>query len=247
MITRAPKGKLIRTDDLCRLNPFDRPVIETAMMLKESYGGIVTVVSMGPASAKPALYEAMTMGADRAVLACDPAFAGADTLATSRVLAAVISKLAPFDLVLFGIRTADSDTGHVGPQTSVLLDIPLVTQVKTLACANSGIRVERTIDGFRETYKVQLPAALTIHPDCAKPRDVSLSGITKAFEEKQIETLNIKGLGLSGKDTGDAGSPTKVLSMHAVKKDKTCSFIEGEPAEQADILVKKLTDSGLVG
>ena len=115
VVTRAPKGKTVRSAHHCTLNPFDRPAIETALRLKEAHGGTITAVSMGPASAKAALSEAMAMGVDRAVLACDPAFAGGDTLATATTLAAVVTYISPFDLLLFGTRTADSDTGQVGP------------------------------------------------------------------------------------------------------------------------------------
>ena len=66
------------------LNPFDRPAIEIALRLRENMGGKITAISMGPESSTFALYEALSMGVDRAVLISDPALAGSDTLATSR-------------------------------------------------------------------------------------------------------------------------------------------------------------------
>ena len=127
VVIDAPRGKTVRTADTCALNPFDRPALEVALQLKEKHGGSVTVMSMGPPTAETALREALAAGADRAVLLCDPAMAGSDTLATSTALCAGVSGLAPFDLLLFGTRTSDSDTGQVGPQTAVLLDLPMVT------------------------------------------------------------------------------------------------------------------------
>ena len=111
VIVEAPKGKIVRTPDKCAFNPFDRPALEAALQLKADHGGTVSVLSMGPPSAETSLREAMAAGADRAVLLCDPALAGADTLATATTLCAGINHLAPFDLLLFGSRTADSDTG----------------------------------------------------------------------------------------------------------------------------------------
>ncbi len=64
------------------LNPFDRPAIEMALSLIKNHQGTLTVLSMGPESANYALYQAMSMGADRAVLICDPALKESDTYIT---------------------------------------------------------------------------------------------------------------------------------------------------------------------
>ena len=126
VLVHAPVGQAVRTSDFCELNPFDRPALEAALRMKNEQGGSVTVISMGPDSVMFTIQEAIAMGADQGILLSDPALADSDTLATSTALAAAIKKLAPFDLVFFGSRTADSDTGHVGPQTAVLLDMPFL-------------------------------------------------------------------------------------------------------------------------
>ena len=60
------KNTLIRTVVPSILNPFDRNAVETALQLKDTYGGEVTVLSMGPPQAKAVLTEALSMVADRA-------------------------------------------------------------------------------------------------------------------------------------------------------------------------------------
>lgn len=247
VIMQAPDKRMVRSTESCVLNPFDRPALETALRMREGHGGTVTAVSMGPESCAFALYEAMAMGVDRSVLICDAAFAGSDTLATSTVLGAAIKKLAPFDLVLFGTRTADSDTGQVGPQTAVLLDLPLVTWVHSVIQENGGVRVERRADAFREQFEVSFPAVLTIHPGSVLPRDVGLAGIEGAFEAQQVENWCLFDLGLSPDQVGEAGSPTRVLSLARVQKDRTCEFLEGAAEEQADELIRRLAEAGLIG
>ncbi len=247
VMTEAPRGKMIRTADTCEFNPFDRPALEMAIQLKETFGGAVTVLSMGPPGAEAALREALAVGADRAALLCDPALAGSDTLATATALCAAAQHLAPFDLLLFGARTSDSDTGQVGPQTAVLLDLPMVTGAVRIDGTRDCLTVERRVDGFQETYEVTLPAALTIHPMAAVQRDPSLGGLADAFDEMSVETITIGQLGLDPDQVGDAGSPTRVLSMKPVKKDRICQWIEGTPAAQADALVRRLADAGLIG
>ena len=247
VVTDAPRGKIVRRADKCALNPFDRPALEVALQLKEKHGGSVTVLTMGPPSANATLREALAIGAHRAVLLCDPALAGSDTLATSTALSAAVNYLAPFDLILFGSRTLDSDTGQVGPQTAVRLDIPMVTGAVKIDGFPGHLAVERKVDGFLETYELDLPAGLTIHPASAALRDPALGGIAAAFDEMPIETLSIRQVGLDPNQVGDAGSPTRVLSMKPVKKNRTCQWIEGTPATQADALVRQLVNAGLIG
>ena len=247
VVVDAPRGKIVRTADKCTLNPFDRPALEVALQLKETHGGSVTVLSMGPPTAEASLREALAAGADRAVLLCDPALAGSDTLATATALRTGIDYLAPFDLLLFGTRTSDSDTGQVGPQTAVLLDLPLITGTVKIDGTLDCLTVERKVDGFLEIYEVDLPAALTIHPTAAAPRDPALGSIGVAFDEMPVETITIKQLGIDPSLVGEAGSPTRVLSMKPVKKERACQWIEGAPAVQADALVRQLVDTGLIG
>ena len=247
VVVEAPKGKIVRTPDKCALNPFDRPALELAMQLKAARGGSVTVLSMGPPSAEANLREAMAAGAERAVLLCDPALAGSDTLATATALSAGIGSLAPFDLVLFGSRTSDSDTGQVGPQTAVLLDLPMLSGARQIEAEGNVLTVSRDMDGILETYLLDMPAALTVHPSAAQPRDPELGKIVEAFDEKIVESVSIRQLGLEPTQVGDAGSPTRVLSMNTVTRKRTCQWIEGAPDAQADALVKKLVEAGKIG
>ena len=247
VVVAAPKGKIVRTADTCALNPFDRPALEIAMQLKAAQGGSVTALSMGPPSAEACLREAMAAGADRAVLLCDPALAGSDTLATATALSAGVRHIAPFDLLLFGARTSDSDTGQVGPQTAVILNLPMVSGAVQIDTDADGLTVSRRLDGFLETYAMDLPAALTVHPAAAPPGDPALAMIAEAFDERTVETVGIDQLGLTPEQVGDLGSPTRVLSMQKSRKKRACQWIEGAPPEQADSLVRQSTDRGLVG
>jgi electron transfer flavoprotein beta subunit len=246
VVVKASGGRIIRTVDNVRLNPFDLPAIESALQLRAQCGGTVTVLTMGPPSSNIVMAEALAMGADRAVLVCDPSLSGADTLATSTTLAAAVKKLEPFDLVLFGARTSDSDTGQVGPQTAVELDIPLVTGVHRFERSGGGLRVERTMDHWVERFEVDFPAALTIRPEAVRPRDIALGGLAQAFDEREIELLTCADLGLAPERVGEAGSPTRVLSIKPIKHERRCRFIEGETVDIADQLMNHLIEKGLV-
>ena len=247
VVTSAPGGRVIRTAENCILNPFDRPSIEMALKLRETNGGTVTAITMGPETGSIALYEALAMGVDKGILVTDRAFAGSDTLATSKTLAAAIEKLKPFDLVIFGARSSDSDTGQVGPQTAVHLDLPVVTGVKDIECKESSVKIDRVLDAFEEEYEMVLPGAVTIDPKAVDVRDTALSMVEKAFNDDALEKLSLSDLELSVEGLGEKGSPTKLVSMSKIRKKHKCEFLEGSPEEQADELVKRIKAGGYIG
>ena len=62
--------------------------------------------------------KALALGVDEAILLSDRVFGGADTLATSNVLAEAIKRLSEEEevgLVICGKQTIDGDTAQVGP------------------------------------------------------------------------------------------------------------------------------------
>ncbi|MDA8141630.1 MAG: electron transfer flavoprotein subunit beta/FixA family protein [Desulfobacteraceae bacterium] len=246
VIRTAPDGVGRRSPDNSELNLFDRPALEAALQLKASQDASVTVLSMGPPVAVEALAEAQAMGADRAVLISDAALAGSDTLVTSRVLAAGIARLAPYDLIFFGTRSSDSDTGQVGPQTATLLDIPFVGGVKQIQAGPEGWEIQRLMDDWEEEWQVASPAAATIHARAFKPRPIALVGIALAHQRIDVQTWNLADLGLAAHQVGLTGSPTRVTNLQKVKRQRTCRMLEGEPQQQVAALVDYLTTKGVM-
>jgi electron transfer flavoprotein beta subunit len=244
VMVQAPVQSSNRSADSLAFNPFDWPALEMALRIKEDRGGTVTALSMGPECSAFVLHEARAMGVDRTVLLSDPALAGSDTLATSTALAGALTGLTPFDLVLFGARTSDSDTGQVGPQTAVQINLPLVTWVNKITWKEEGLLVERRADGFVEEFEVVPPAAFTVDPRAVEARDLDLAGIQRAFEQGHIERWSLADIGLSPKEVGLAGSPTVVISWKRAKRKRTCRFMAGTAEEQVETLLTELTASG---
>ncbi len=229
------------------LNLFDRPAIEMAMELTEKYDGTVTLVSMGPESACSALYEAMSMGPHKAVLACDLLFRESDTYATAKVLSAAIKKLSPFDLLLFGTRSSDSDTGHVGPQTAQMLSLPYISNVHGVVdLGMDNTTVERRADGFLEQFQLTGPAAMSVVHDGTEYGYTGLYEIENTFDSKSIKRLDHTDLGLEAHETGITGSPTKIVALNPHKPEKQCQFITGDMSQAAETLAQTLSQAGLV-
>ena len=242
----APKGVAKRKPDNSELNPFDRPAIEAALEIRDRQGGSVTVLTMGPAVSMEVLAEARAMGADRAILVSDRALAESDTLVTAKVLATAIKKIGAFDLLFFGTRTADSDTGQVGPQTAACLDIGFVSRVQSITARTAGWEVERTMDAWLERWQVASPAAATIDTSAFAPRPVGLVGIATIYEAQDIEQWSLADLGLTAEAVGLSGSPTRVAALEKIKRDRKCHMLEGEPHEQVATLMARLTREGAI-
>ena len=103
-------------------NPEDLNALETALQIKDEYGGTVTVIAMGLPAASEVLRDSLYRGADDAILVTDRRCAASDTLATSYILSRAVGKL-DYDIVLCGRQAIDGDTAQVGPQLAEKLGI----------------------------------------------------------------------------------------------------------------------------
>ncbi len=152
-------------------NPEDLNALEMALELKEQYSCTITVMTMGPPRAADILREALYLGADKTVLITDRKFAGADTLATSYVLALGIEKLKSVDLVLCGRQAIDGDTAQIGPQVAGKIGINQITYVDKIDdITNKTITVTRTLGRITETIATQLPLLITVPSSANRPR-----------------------------------------------------------------------------
>ena len=229
------------------INPMDVVALEAALELRGKKGGRVTVITMGPPQSEAALREALAVGADDAVLLTDPAFAGADTLATSHVLARAISKFDPFpDLVLCGMQTMDSDTGHVGPQISEELDIPQVWGVTEIHGERESLTVKRLSDGFLDTLSVSLPALLAVSKGLCPVRELDLGALESAFTEKDIVTWGMEDLGLKEEEVGLSGSATRVVKLLPPPFKRRGEIVSGSPRSQIEALIRKLENLSII-
>lgn len=247
VVKAAPKGVAKRTPENSELNPFDRPALEAALQTQENMDGTVTVLSMGPAVSAEALAEALAMGVDRAVLVSDRALTGSDTLVTSKVLAAAVNKIGAFDLLFFGSRTSDSDTGQVGPQAAALLDVPFVGGVKQINVEQGIWTLQRTMDTWEETWQVRPPAAATIEPRAFAPRPIGLVGISRVYDQPAVEQWTLSDLNLLEEEVGMTGSPTRVAALEKIKRNRRCTMLEGEPQAQMEALLERLANAGVLG
>lgn len=226
-------GTMIREGLDVVINPLDLHALELALCLKQTHQAQITVLSMGPVSTETMLRDTLALGADRAILLTDSAFAGSDTWATSYTLSEAVKRLnIEYDLVICGEKATDGETGQVGVEFAVLLNIPVITYVsKFLLMENGSIVVERTAENAYERWKVKLPALISVLRSVSEPRLPTLSGKKQALSKK-IEIYNAKDLGLKTDELGLSGSPTRVVKVYNTKLSRNCRFFMGKDLSQ---------------
>jgi len=240
---------LVRSGVQSIINPFDMYAIEEGVRLKEKFGGTVTVITMGPPQAEEALREAISLGADEAVLVSDRAFAGSDTWATSYTLSKTIQKVRIFDLVICGKQAIDGDTAQVGPGIAAFLDIPQITFVKKIeeivlkatgqspeSMETGYMRAERMTEEGYDIVESPLPCVITVVKEINEPRLPSLKGKMRA-KKIEIKKLEAKDLDADPDLLGLKGSPTKVVKIFTPPPRKGGQILEGEAKEVCEKLV----------
>src|SRR3954452_13306991 len=159
-------------------------------------GDDVTVLTLGDADAVEQLRNALAGGCTRAthILADAPAFGPADI---AREVAAVVrdheAAGRAHDLVLLGNDASDTGDFQVGIRLAYELGRPVVNGASTVTVEDSPegpvvVAVGEGPEG-QETYRVPLPAVVTIREGGVEPRYPSVPGRLKAkkiaIEERQ--------------------------------------------------------------
>ncbi|MHB8072394.1 electron transfer flavoprotein subunit beta/FixA family protein [Desulfosporosinus fructosivorans] len=222
------------------LNPFDANAVEAAIQLKEVHGGTVTALTMGTEQAKAVLKEAISVGADRAVLLDDPLFQDSDTFATSSILASAIKKLGNFDLIICGKQAIDSDSGQVGSQIAEHLGIAQITLVSKIEVKDKVIVVNRQHDDGHEVIQANLPVVCTVVNTINTPRYATvrskLAANKAAIEVLKAVDLPDLNLGMIGSE----GSPLKTIEIYAPPKKAPGVRIKEETAAESGVKLAKM-------
>lgn len=209
-------GSLIRAGVPSIMNPQDANALSAALKVKETCGGELTVITMGPPSAEAVLRECLAVGADHAVLITDRAFGSADTLATSYTIRAAAGTLGRFDMIFCGRESLDGATGQMGAQLAQRFDTALVSSTLLIRGVDeeAGTAVaDRLLESGVETLEVRLPALFTVEKANYPARIPNLKG-KLAAKKAAITVITSDDIpGLDKSRIGDPGSPTKVPRM----------------------------------
>jgi len=210
----------------CILNPYDEFAVEEALRIKEAHGGEVVAVCMGPEKAEDAVRKALAMGVDSAILVTDPALAGSDAQGTAYVLAEALKSF-EWDLVIFGVRSTDGETGTVPAAVAEMLGRPLLSTLAKVEVEGSTLKVHRETELGYVAYECPTPAVLSVIKGINEPRFPSMKGIMGA-KKKPVDVKDAGALALDAARIGQSGAKTRVLSGRSPEPRKAGVKIEDD-------------------
>lgn len=222
------------------MNDWDNYAIEEAVLLKEEWGGTVTAITLGSEEDEEVLRRCLAIGADRA-LRINPGDRELDGSGVSRVLARVIQEL-PFDLILTGVQSEDTNQGLVGIMVAEHLGIAHAAVVTGLELKEKEAEIRCELeDGLDEKSIITLPALLTIQTGINEPRYVSIMGIKKAAK-KGIEQIALSDLKLTDEDLWPQ---TAIEAIFLPPETEGAEMITGEPLWIAEEILRILKEKGV--
>ena len=235
-------GLLDRANVDAVLNDLDEYAIEEALRIVEANsptkeageasGHTITLISMGPERATEAIRKALSMGADEAIHICDDQLAGSDALATSLVLAKVISDGA-FDLVICGTESTDARMSVIPAMLAERLSWAQLTFAGTVSVDPSmkKVSIARSTEFGIENMEANFPAVISVIEKINEPRYPSFKGIMAA-KKKTITTKNLGDINIAPELVGSKAAWSKV-------KDATL-----RPARSAGVKVEDAGEGG---
>jgi electron transfer flavoprotein alpha subunit len=237
----GPDGRMQRDGLEVELNPYCRRAVSKGVELARARGTTCTVFTLGPPTAEDVLREAVAWGADDAVLITDPQFAGSDTLATARALAAALRREGPFDIVLAGRNSVDADTGQVGPEVAELLDFAFLGGARTLQFDGDTVEARCEHDDGWVIARARLPVLVSCAERLCEPAKVDPAGRDLVSADR-IRTLDARALGPG--PWGSAGSPTSVGDVRLLDVERSRTILSGPVADQVHDAVGLLVERG---
>lgn len=222
------------------LNESDSYALEEAILLKEKFGGTVTLVSIGPQECDDILRMGLARGADTAIRVTDEKFEELDGFATAGILESVIKDL-HFDVIFTGCMASDDGYSQVGPMLAELLGIPHATLVTNIQIKDGIAKVQRELEGgLLEILEIRLPALFTIQTGINEPRYASLLAIRRAAA-KEIKVLGAEDLGIE-----ELTLTTRIDSLFPPPVGERAEIIEGTPDEVSSGLAGIFKEKGLL-
>lgn len=225
-------GTDIKKDHLVfHLNDWDGYAVREAALLKEKYGGEVTVITIGPEESKEVLTRCLAMGADRALRIEGPMTQ--DGHLTAKILSQAMTNQS-FDLILTGVQTEDDNYGQIGVSLAQMLGLPHAAIVTHIEINGDKAKIRRELEGgIDEVIELKLPAVLTIQTGINEPKYVSLAALLEA-EDKETKDIGLEEVGLASSESVD----TKVDQVFFPPVGKMAEILKGSPDE----IVNQLTE-----
>ncbi|MCK4359947.1 MAG: electron transfer flavoprotein subunit beta/FixA family protein [Candidatus Cloacimonetes bacterium] len=234
-------GKDIEKDRLTfDINESDTYGLEEAVLLKEKFGGIITVISLGYPDTEDTLRIALAKGADTAIRIKAEDFEELDGLKTAQLLRTVIKDI-HFDVIFTGCIATDDAYSQVGVTLAELLNIPHATLVTKIEVNNNITHIHRELEGgLLEHLEISTPALFTIQTGINVPRYASLIAIRRAARKE------IKLVGQNEINKNELLLNTQIDKLFVPPATKQVEILTGSPSEVSTKLASIIKEKGLI-
>lgn len=241
----ANQKEIVKENLIFDINESDNYALEAALLLKEKFGGSVTLISVGPVETDEVIRMGLAKGADRAIRITDPKFTLSDGYATARIIAQSIKDI-KYDIILCGCLASDDGFGQIGPTLAEVLGISHAVYVTKLDVNGSIARINRELEGgLLEVLEINLPAVLAIQTGINEPRYASMIGIKRAAS-KEIKIIDFKALGLTEDEVGEKGSWTSVETLYVPPRTRQAEILKGSADEVSTGLTQIIREKGVL-
>ena len=157
------------------IGPYDDYALARAIELKETIPGTtVTVLNIGLVETEPTIRKALAIGAD------DASRVNAEPTDSHFVASQISFHAKGFDLVLMGRESIDYNSGVVHAIVGEMLGVPSVSPVMKLELDGAKAKLEREIEGGKETLEVNLPLVAGCQEPIAEWKIPNMRGIMSA-------------------------------------------------------------------
>lgn len=187
------------------LDEIGERALEVALTYADKNPGTeVEVLSMAPAAAVATLRRGLAMGASSATHVCDEGLLGADLGLTAEVLAAAIKHIG-YDLVIAGNQSTDGSGAVLPAMISEWLDVPLISQLTSVAIEPDHVTGRRTTDTGAMEVSASFPAVISVTERMPDARFPNFKGIMAA-KKKPLQGLTLEQLEINAESPDAARS-----------------------------------------
>ena len=168
------------------INPYDEFGLTKAMMIKESTGGKVTIITVGNATVEPVMRKTLAIGADDAVRVNMSAI---DSFSTATEIANYIQEN-NFDLIIAGRESSDYNGGVVPGLIAEILGLPFVNACIDMEIDGDDVKLIREIDGGKEMISVNLPIIIGSQKGLVEESELRIPNM-RGIMQSRSKPLNV--------------------------------------------------------
>ena len=222
------------------VNAFDTYALEMAVRLKESVGGNVTVLSVGPETAKNSLKNCLAVGASKAFLVPEEQYQQMDSNGIGIVLKGAIEKIeemegVAYDVIFCGRESTDYASGQVGPALAKQLNVGLVTNIVDIEQSGDGVIAKQETEEGYHKVETKMPCVVTVNKPVYDPRYPTIKS-KMAARKIAIGEIALTDLQVTEKEMID-GNSIKVCNVYEPAKKEAGVKIKSETLEEAVVQV----------